>query len=83
MDASLNSSSMRTVMGNRMRESEDSLHSPIVVRSSNPMKEKIAHHWMVDKTANGSFATTEISGEKAPPEAAHLQKRRSQDGEES
>jgi hypothetical protein len=77
------SSSMRTAMGNLMRESEDSLYSPVIARRSNPVKEKTAHHWMVDKNSNGSFATTEISGEKAPPEVAHMQKRKSQEGEES
>lgn len=76
------SSSMKTAMGNFMRESEDSANSPVIARRSNPVKEKVVHHWMVDKNASGSFSTTEISSERVPPEVAHLQ-RRSQEGEES
>jgi hypothetical protein len=77
---SMSSSGFRATMLNLMRESEDSSNTAVIARRSHPIKEKAAHHWLVDKTASGSFATTEIAGERVSPEVARLQKRRSQEG---
>ena len=71
----MTSSHFKANMLNLMRESEDSVHTVVASRSSF-QKERPVHHWMVDKTNNGSFSTTEISAEKG-----NLPKRRSEEKE--
>lgn len=56
---SMSSSGFRQTMMNVMKESEESSAANIINRRSSN-KEKMVHHWLVDKDPNGSFRTTEI-----------------------
>lgn len=79
---SMSSSGFRQTMLNVMRESEDS-SSQGIIRRSHPSKEKMVHHWLVDKDSTGKFATTEISNERQSVETSRIRKRRSEEADES